>query len=64
MIRISGIVKTANQVKQKLQQGIQPQELNSFKTFVNQSIQSIETICQEDNSSPEQLPTPSRKATC
>ncbi len=62
MIRITGIVKTANQVRNKLQQGVHPQEVDSFKALVHNSLQTIENICQEANSSPERLPTPSRKA--
>lgn len=62
MIRISGIVKTANQVKQQLQQGIHPQEILSFKNFVLQSLQNIERICQDANTTPDLLPSRSRKA--
>ncbi len=62
MIRITGIVKTANQVRNKLKQGVHPQEVDSFKAFVHHSLQTIENICQEANSSPNHLPTPSRKA--
>ena len=62
MIRITGIVKTANQVRNKLQQGIHPKELDTFKTFVNNSLQTIENICQEAKTTPDSLPTPSRQA--
>ena len=62
MIRISGIVKTANQVRSKLQQGIHLQEVDSIKGFVLDSLQTIEGICIEANTTPKSLPTPSRKA--
>ena len=62
MIRITGIVKTANQVRNKLQQGVHPQELDSFKAFVANSLQTIEKICQEAKTTPHNLPSPSRKA--
>ena len=62
MIRIAGIVRTANQVRNKLKQGIHHQEVDSFKTFVHNSLQTIENICQEANISPDDLPTPSRNA--
>ena len=62
MIRITGIVKTANQVRTKLQQGVHPQEIDSFKAFVDNSLQTIEKICQEAKTTPNSLPTPSRKA--
>ncbi len=62
MIRITGIVKTANQVRNKLQQGVHPQEIDSFKAFVHNSLHTIEQICQEAKTTPHSLPTPSRKA--
>ena len=62
MLRISGIVKTANQVRSKLQQGIHPQELDSLKGFVLNSLHTIENICIEANTSPNSLPIRSRKA--
>ena len=62
MIRITGIVKTANQVRNKLQQGVHSQEVDTFKTFVNNSLQTIENICKEANITPDLLPSPSRKA--
>ncbi|MDJ0568647.1 MAG: topoisomerase II [Pleurocapsa sp. MO_192.B19] len=62
MIRISGIVKTANQVKSQIQQGIQTQEVESIKAFVDTSLQTIENICQEAKTTPNSLPTRSRKA--
>ncbi|MEM9273709.1 MAG: SprT-like domain-containing protein [Cyanobacteria bacterium P01_F01_bin.143] len=62
MIRITGIVKTANQVRTQLQQGISPQEVDSLKKFVANSLKTIEKICTEANTKPDYLPTPSRKA--
>ena len=62
MIRITGIVKTANQVKTQLQQGVSPQEIDSLKKFVHNSLKTIEKICTEANTKPDYLPTPSRKA--
>jgi hypothetical protein len=62
MIRITGIVKTANQVRSKLQQGVNSQEIDSLKVFVENSLQKIENICQTANYSPYHLPTRSRKA--
>ena len=62
MIRITGIVKTANQVRTQLQQGVSPQEVDSLKAFVANSLKTIEKICREANTKPYYLPTPSRKA--
>lgn len=62
MVRIKGIVKTAERVKSQLQHGIDPQEIDSFKAFVFNSLYTIEQICTEANTTPDNLPTRSRKA--
>jgi uncharacterized protein (UPF0305 family) len=62
MIRITGIVKTADGVRNQLQSGVNPQEVDSLKNFVAHSLQTIEKICTDANTSPYNLPTPSRKA--
>ena len=62
MIRITGIVKTADRVRNQLQQGVNPQEVGSLKDLVANSLQTIEKICTEANISPYNLPTRSRKA--
>lgn len=62
MVRIKGIVKTAERVKSQLQHGINPQEVDSLKAFVLNSLHTIETICTEANTTPDSLPTRSRKA--
>ena len=62
MVRIKGIVKTAERVKSQLQHGINPQEVDSFKAFVLNSLHTIEQICTEANTTADSLPTRSRKA--
>ena len=62
MLRISGIVKTANQVRRKLEQGVHPQEVDSLKGFVLDSLHTIENICMEANTAPNNLTTRSRQA--
>lgn len=62
MVRIKGIVKTAERVKSQIQRGIHPQEVDSFREFVLNSLQTIENICQEAKTSPNNLPTRSRNA--
>ena len=62
MVRISGVVKTADRVKRQLQQGIDPTEIDSLKAFVCRSLDTIENICTEANDSPDHLPIRSRKA--
>ena len=62
MIRIRGAVRIANQVKNSLQVGIPAAEVEPFREFVTRSVQDIETLCYQAQTSPDQLPTPSRKA--
>lgn len=62
MVRIKGIVKTAERVKSQLQHGINSQEVDSLKAFVLNSLHTIEQICTEANTTPDSLPTRSRKA--
>jgi len=62
MVRIKGVVKTAERVKSQLQQGIRPQEVDSFKAFAINSLHTIEQICTEANTTPDSLPIRSRKA--
>lgn len=62
MVRIKGAVKTAERVKSQLQHGINPQEVDSFKAFVLNSLHTIEKICIEANTTADSLPTRSRKA--
>lgn len=62
MIQIRGIVKTANQVKRQLDLGVHPQKVGSLKEFVRHSLQTIEHLCKKAKTSPNSLPTRSRKA--
>ena len=62
MVRISGIVKTAERVKSQLQHGINPQEVDSLKAFVIKSLHTIDRICTEANTTPDRLSIRSRKA--
>ncbi len=57
-IQIGGIVSIANRVRQQLQIGIHPQEVDRFKTSILTSIQQIERLCAEQNAKPAQLPPP------
>ncbi|MFP4009475.1 MAG: topoisomerase II, partial [Spirulinaceae cyanobacterium] len=62
MMRIRGLVKATNYVKSQLKQGIQPSEMASLQKFVLDSLQTVEAICQEAQTSPLKLPTRSRQA--
>lgn len=61
-MRISGIVGLANQIRQKLRTGIEPEEVDRLQTIITKSVQQIEKLCAEQQTQPTQLPTPSRKA--
>ncbi|WP_052055257.1 hypothetical protein [Myxosarcina sp. GI1] len=62
MIRIRGIVKTANQVKSKLQQGVHRNKVDSLREFVFDSLQTIDELCKEAKTSSKKLPVRSRRA--
>lgn len=62
MIRIKGIVKTANRVRSKLQQGVHPDEVDSLKEFVFDSLRTIDKLCKEAKTSSSKLPVRSRRA--
>jgi len=59
---IKGIVRVANQVRKHLSVGIKAQDVASFQKFISDIVYSIERICTEANTSPIDLPTPSRQA--
>jgi hypothetical protein len=62
MVRIRGLVKATNYVKSQLQQGIYPSEVDSLQKFVLDSVETVEAICQDAQTSPLTLPTRSRQA--
>jgi len=49
-------------VRETLRQGVPPGEVESFKEYVLQTTRRIEQICDRAGATPQQLPTPSRKA--
>jgi hypothetical protein len=61
-IRIGEIVKLANQIHQKLQTGIAPEEVDRLQKIVTKSVQQIEKLCVQHQTQPSQLPAPSHKA--
>ncbi len=61
-IRIGGIVKLSNQIHQKLQTGIAPEEIDRLQQIVTKSVQQIEKLCVQHQIQPHQLPAPSRTA--
>ncbi|WP_299485354.1 M48 family peptidase [Acaryochloris sp. IP29b_bin.137] len=61
-MRIKGLVKASNQVRDQLKIGIPINEVPQFKQYVAGSIKTTEQICAKAKISPNQLPLPSRKA--
>ena len=61
-IRISGIVKAMNRAREQLSAGIPQAEVEGFRAWVRDSIAEIEAICQEHNTTPQDLPAPSQRA--
>jgi hypothetical protein len=61
-VRISGLVKIMNQVRESLSRGIAPEEEEAFRNFVKGSVQQVEQICKEYEISPEMLPSPTFRA--
>ncbi|MBI1986906.1 MAG: M48 family peptidase [Nitrospinae bacterium] len=62
MIRIQGIVRLANTVRQNLQNGIPSGEARAFQDLVRQNVRLIEDLCQQARTTPRALPSPSRQA--
>lgn len=55
-------MKIAQSVRERLRDGIPPTEVESFGGFVRQTVRRIERICANAGATPDDLPTPSRKA--
>lgn len=62
MVKIKGIVKTFNVVRNQLQQGIHEDKVDEFRQFVQNTIDTIETILKKQVASPDKLPHQSRNA--
>ena len=61
-LKIRGIVKTATTAKNMLKVGIKSCEIDNFQQYIQNSINSIEKICNQANTHPDELPTRSRNA--
>jgi hypothetical protein len=62
VLRIRNVVKIAQSVRERLRAGIPPAEAESFGEFLQQTVRRIEQICANAGTTPDDLPTPSRKA--
>ena len=62
MVRIRGLVRVFNRVRDRLQAGIPESEVDDFKAFVRHNVAQVERICSRSGATPSDLPGPSRSA--
>ena len=63
-LRISGLVKLMNQVRDSLSTGIPVGDEENFRLLVRGSLRQVEVICREHKTSPDKLPPPTYRAYC
>lgn len=61
-MRIRGLVKASNRVREQLKIGIPSHEISAFQQYVEGTIQATDQICAQARIKPSQLPVPSRNA--
>ena len=61
-LRISGLVKLMNQVRESLSNGILPGQEENFRAMVRDNLRQVEEICRKYKTSPEKLPAPTYRA--
>ncbi|QUY44143.1 M48 family peptidase [Acaryochloris marina] len=61
-MRIRGLVKASNRVRDQLKSGIPSHEVSTFQQYVVKTIQTTDQICAQAHIKPSQLPVPSRNA--
>lgn len=61
-MRISGLVKAADRVREDLRRGIPPEARDEFRDRVRTLVSQVEMLCDEHAASVDDLPGPSRKA--
>ncbi len=61
-IRISGLVKVHNEIRNRLQRGLPVAEHHRFRDQVRTIVLAVETICRNEGTTPNDLPGPSRRA--
>ncbi|MDZ8054459.1 MAG: M48 family peptidase [Aulosira sp. ZfuVER01] len=62
MIKIRGILKTAQTVQDDLRNGLSTHKVAEFKQFITTSVATIERLCAEAKTNPHHLPRRSREA--
>ncbi len=61
-LRISGLVRLMNGVRDKLRGGIPTEEQAVFRADVRRAVERVERLCAENQTTPDRLPAPSRRA--
>ncbi|MBN1874494.1 MAG: hypothetical protein JXA33_09715 [Anaerolineae bacterium] len=61
-IRIRGLVKFMNHVRDQISAGITASEMDDFRVLIRDMISQVERICRQYHCQPEQLPAPSYRA--
>ena len=61
-MRIKGLVAAANRVRDQLKVGVPEQDKVQFQSYIQNTLHTVETLCQQASCSPADLPRPSRKA--
>jgi hypothetical protein len=61
-LRFSGLVRAQRRAEEVLRHGLPPEEIQPFQTWITGIVNQVETTCHQYQSSPEDLPAPSRRA--
>jgi len=61
-IRVPGLVRNMNEVRQILSDGIHPSQVPEFRAKVRSAVRDVEQLCRRHRVSPRSLPGPSRQA--
>lgn len=61
-IRIRGLVRAINGIRERLRHGILPQDEFRFRYEISSLLRQVEAICSRHGGSPSELPRPSRNA--
>jgi len=61
-VRISGLVKTARRAREKLAVGLPPDQVETFRDWIRQSVERTEALCRKHRMKPQDLPSPSYRA--
>lgn len=61
-LRIKGLVGFASRILDRLSGGVPPREVASLRLAVEGTLREVEAICERHETSPEDLPAPSRNA--